>query len=250
MATAPPTPRVPLICADPAAVVGAEIFNPNLWSGMSKGIVQSCWTEYSVLHHCSSQIADMCANSESLCQRNVEMLQQQWRTARFDLAKIIVYGQVPGLHMCIESFFAGIKTLLDLLVQLLSSEKIVTGVVDGFHRAQDTYGGKVLNALDNNAPGNRKDVAAKVRDLIVEHKALWIDEAIRARDQLIHPEKGIHQLMFQLDFGAQGDTLVCKRISPPMIGARAIDDYARSALTQAHSFSSNFLNRLQEAGSV
>ena len=187
MTTAVPSiPRIPVVCADTSNVVGAGTFNPNLWSGASKGIVQSGWTEYSVLHHCVDQIADMCKNSRRLCQSHVETFQQQWRTARFDLAKVIVYGQVPDLHMRIEAFFGGVKTLLDLLAQLLSSEHIVAGVVDGFHRARDTYGGKILNALDNNALGNRKDAAAKVRALIVDHKALWIDEAIRARDHLIH----------------------------------------------------------------
>ncbi|MFZ1058828.1 MAG: hypothetical protein WAP47_06520 [Candidatus Rokuibacteriota bacterium] len=177
----------------------------------------------------------------------METFKQQWRTASFDLTKIIVYGQVPDLHMRIEAFFGGVKTLLDLLAQLLSSEQIVAAVVDGFHRAQDTYGGKVLNALDHNALGNRKDAAAKVRALIVDHKALWIDEAIRARDHLVHPEKGMHQLMFQLDFLAQGDTVVCERINPPIIGAEAIDHYARGVLTHAHSFSSDLLRLLQEA---
>jgi len=132
-------------------------------------------------------------------------------------------------------------------VQLLSSEKIVTGVLDGFHRTQDTYEGRVLNALDNNVQGNRREVAAKVRALIVEHKTLWIDEAIRARDQLIHPVKGIHRLMFQLDLAVQGDGFVCERINPPIIGARTIDDYAWSTLTQADSFSSNFLRQLKES---
>jgi len=149
--------------------------------------------------------------------------------------------------MRIESFFAGVKTLLDLLAQLLSSEKIVAGVVDGFHRAQDVYGGKVLNALDNNALGNRKAAAAKVRELILAHKTLWIDEAILARDQLIHPEKGMHQLMFQLDLAARGDTVVCERTNSPMIGVESIDNYARGALTHAQSFSADFLRLLQEA---
>jgi hypothetical protein len=242
----PSAPRIPVICADPSAVVGAVTFNPNPWSGASRGIVLSCWTEYSVLHHCVGQIAELCARSDQQCQRHLDTLQQRWRVARFDLQRVIVFGQVPDLHMRIESFFAGIKTLLDLLAQLLSSERIVAAIVDGFHRAQDVYGGKVLNALENNALGNRRVAAAKIRELILEHKTLWIDEAIRARDQLIHPERGMHQLMFQFDLVARGDTLMCERIQPPMIGAEAIDAYAWGALKHAESFSAEFLKVLRE----
>jgi len=53
-------PRIPVICADPSARAGAVTFNPNSWSRASRGIVQSCWTEFSVLHHCVGQIADLC----------------------------------------------------------------------------------------------------------------------------------------------------------------------------------------------
>ena len=86
---------------------------------------------------------------------------------------------------------------MDLLVQLLSSEKIVGGIVDGFHRVQDVYGGKVINSLANNALNGKKEAAAKISALITEHKRLWIDQVILARDQLIHPQKGMCQLMFQ-----------------------------------------------------
>jgi hypothetical protein len=177
-------------------VAGAVTFNPNPWSGASRAIVQSCWTEYSVLYHCVGQIDELCARPDEQCRNHLET--QQWRTARFTLETIIVFGQVPDLHMRIEALFAGLKTLLDLLSQPLSSEKVVATIVDGFHRAQDVYGGKVLNALANNVLAKRKSTAAKVRKLILEHKELGIDEAIRAHDQLIHPDRGRHQLMFQL----------------------------------------------------
>ncbi len=242
----PATPRIPVICADAAAVIGATTFNPNSWSGLSRGIVQSCWTEYSVLHYCAEQIADLCARSDQVCEKHVATLQQQWRTARFDLEKIVVFGQVPELHIRIEFFFAGIKTLLDLLAQLLSSEKVVTEVVDGFHRSQDVYGGRVLNVLERNARGNRKVVAAKIRELMLANKTSWIDEAIRARDQLIHPEKGMHQLMFRLDLVARDNTIVCRKIHSPMIGAEAVDHYAQGTLTHAQAFSAELLKLLQE----
>lgn len=47
-------------------------------------------------------------------------------------------------------------------MQLLFTEKVVSEAVDGFHRAQNVYGGRVLNALRNNAMKNKKDAAAKL----------------------------------------------------------------------------------------
>jgi hypothetical protein len=144
--------------------------------------------------------------------------------------------------MRIEAFFSGLKTLLDLLVQLLSSEGVVVEAVDGFHRVRGTYGGRVLNALANNASKSKKDIAGRVVDLLSEHKTDWIDQAISARDQLVHPERGRQQLMFELDFTECPDRLVCVKVSPPTIGSEAIDQYAHRVLERAREFSANFLS--------
>ena len=190
--TKEPDARIPVVCADKSVIAGSEIFNPNSWTGASKGIIQSCWTEYSVLDHCVGQIAGMCRDANCLCQNQIKSIQEQWNTKRFDLGKVVIYCQQPDLHLRIEAFFSGIKTLLDLIVQLLTSEEVVSVVVDGFHRAQDVYGGKVLNALTNNASNDRKEIAAKAAALISQHKEAWIDHAVFARNQLIHPKKGMH----------------------------------------------------------
>jgi hypothetical protein len=239
--------RIPLICADKSAAVGAEIFNPNSWTGTSKGIIQSCWTEYSVLHHCVGQIVDMCGEKERLNQNQIKSIQEQWNTRKFDLGKVVVYSQQPDLHMRIEAFFSGIKTLLDLIVQLLSSEKVVGGVVDGFHRAQDVYGGKVLNVLTHNASNERKETAEKAMALISQHKASWIDQAVLARDQLIHPKRGMHQLMFHLEFAEKDGKLVCVKVAPPQIDSLPIDQYAQEILKHVQEFSSAFLALFREA---
>lgn len=233
--------RIPVICADKSAVAGAEIFNPNSWAGASKGIIQSCWTEYAVLHHCVGEVVDLCGKAGSLCQNQVQSIQEQWNTTRFDLEKVVIYGQQPDLHLRIEAFFSGVKTLLDLIVQLLSTEKVVVAVVDGFHRAQDVYGGKVLNALTNNASNDRKETAQKAASLISDHKDAWIDQAVFARDQLIHPKRGMHQLMFHLEFAEKDGNLVCVQITPPQIDSLPIDQYAQKVLKHTREFSSAFL---------
>jgi hypothetical protein len=231
----------PVICVDPSSVAGADTFNPNSWFGGSKGVIQSCWTEYSVLHHCVDQISGMCDDAKRVCAKNIETIQQQWLTARFDVRKMVFFGQQPDLHIRIEAFFSGVKTLLDLVVQLLSTEKIVSEAVDGFHRAQNVYGGRVLNALRNNAMKNKKDAANKLDALVSEQKKLWIDQVILARDQLIHPEKGMHQLMFHLDFAEKDNVLECVKVSPPEIDGKPVHLYAQEILRQVTVFSTSFL---------
>ena len=237
---------IPVICVDPSSVAGAEMFNPNSWSGESKGIIQSCWTEYSVLHHCIAQISEMCNDAERLCAKNIETIQQQWHAAKFELGRVAIFGQQPDLHIRIEAFFSGVKTLLDLLVQLLFTEKIVISAVDGFHRKKDVYGGSVLNALGNNAQKNKKAAAAKLKAMISEHKKLWIDQVILARDQLIHAEKGMHQFMFHLEFAEKANALILVKAHPPEIDSKPIHLYAQDILQQATVFSSSFLGLLRE----
>lgn len=247
MATAPePQQRIPFICVDPSTVAGAEIFNPNVWTGSSKGVIQSCWSEYSVLHYCVLQLGEMCDGADKLCANNIATSQEQWKLSKFDLDKITFFGQQPDLHIRIEAFFSGIKSLLDLIVQLLSTEKVVAAAIDGFHRDQDVYGGRVLNSLRNNAMKERKELAAKVDALISENKKSWIDGVIAARDQLVHPVKGMHQLMFSLEFTQNNNSLVFVRAHPPEIDSKPIHHFARDVVEHSMAFSSNFLALLNE----
>lgn len=176
---------------------------------------------------------------------NIVAMQEQWQLARFDLSKLVFFGQQPDLHIRIEAFFSGAKTLLDLLMQLLSTERIVGVAIDGFHRDRDVYGGRVLNALRGNATKERKNVAAKLDALISEHKKIWIDQVILARDSLVHPQKGMHQLMFNLEFVEKDGALVCVKAHPPEINERPIHIFAQETLQRATILSSSFLGALQ-----
>ena len=246
MATGSANARIPVICAHPASVVCAGIFDPNSWPTDSRGLVHSCWSELSVLHHCVDQIADMCKEPEQLCRNQIDDLQQQWASAKFDLSKVVLLGEQPDLHIRIEAFFSGVKSLLDLIVQLLSTEKIVSATIHGFHRDQNVYGGSVLNALRNNARRDRKELAEKIVALLNEHKEIWIDQVIEARDLLTHPKVGMHQLMFNFECDEKDGALVCQ-INPPAVHSISIDQYAQTILEQAKSFSSVFVALLQQA---
>lgn len=237
--------KIPIICAVNSTADIAHIFNPNAWLGASKGIVQSCLSEMSVLHHCVNRLTELCNNPRPSCQIHIENIQRQWLIANFSLDKTVIYGEVPDLHIRIEAFYAGIKTCLDLLVQLLSSEQVVNGVITGFHRLKGVYGKTVLNALENNVVKGKKDIAEVVDRLIYEQKVLWIDQAITTRDKLIHPDRFMSQIMFRLDFERKDDGISCCKIHPPMTDSGPIHTYANQTLNDLIFFSNNFLSILQ-----
>jgi len=246
MATAPEVQRIPVICVDPSTLSGAELFNPNAWEGSSKGVIQSCWSEYSVLHYCVRQLSEMCNDGDKVCANNVATIQDQWKRSKFDLHKVACFGQQPDLHIRIEAFFSGVKSLLDLIVQLLTTEKVVSASIDGFHRDGDVYGGRVLKTLLNNAVREKKELATKVNAFISEHKRSWIDRVIAARNQLVHPDKGMHQLMFHLEFAEKGGSLIFVRAHPPHIESTPIHQFANEVLDRTTTFCSNLLTLLNE----
>ncbi|TAK52593.1 MAG: hypothetical protein EPO27_00875 [Betaproteobacteria bacterium] len=241
-----PEEWIPVICVDPSTVVGAELFNPNAWEGGSKGVIQSCWSEYAVLHYCVHQLSEMCEGGDKICANNIATIQDQWKQSKFDLNRVACLGQQPDLHIRIEAFFSGVKSLLDLIVQILSTDRVVAAAIDGFHRDGDVYGGRVLKALRNNATKEKKAVAEKIDALISEHKKKWIDRVIAARDQLVHPAKGMHQLMFYLEFTEEHGALIFVRAHPPHIESTPIHKFAGDILDQTTVFCSNLLKLLNE----
>ncbi len=237
--------RIPVILAEESLVISAQIFDQNSWNNKkSKLIIQSCLYEHSALLRCESQIKHLCSKSDHLCQKQIERFKTCWGTDKSQLKKTNIFAQSAGLHIHIEAFFSGIKTLLDLLVQLITSEQVVTARIHGFHEKNNTHGGKILNILDGNAVSDKKQIAKKIHALITEHKKIWIDQAISVRNGLIHPEKGMSQIMFQLEFIEQGNSLVCEKIHPPAIEEKPIDQYAEGARKNIQEFAGNFLELL------
>jgi hypothetical protein len=239
--------RVSVVCVDASAVSAFRIFNPNDWQGASRGVVQSCATELSMLDYTAGQIAAICELANQRCEPYFETLKQQWRRSPWDLQRVVHFGQVPEIHLLIEGFFAGLKSLLDLDVQLLSTERIVGVGLDGFHRDRTVYGGVVLNALERNARSQRKSTAAEVAKLVREHKTIWIDKAIEARDLLVHPTRGQQQLMFELRLGVQEGVLDPRDAVPPHVGSVPIEQYARARLENIREFSIALLAQLRSA---
>lgn len=238
--------RITTICVDPSSKSSFDVFNANDWQGTSKTIIESCGTEYSALQYAVDRIAAICANSKERCQAHFENLQDSIDNPSEVVPKIIVLGQVPEVHVLIQAFFSGMKSLLDLIVQLISSENIVRSHIKGFHRqGKRGYGGRVLNGLSNNVVSGRNEVAQQLSDLISEHKQTWIDEVIESRDRLIHPTKGAHLLMFQMELDVVDGEMIYEGAVPPVVGDERTDRYAAKRLADIREFSLAFLGAIR-----
>ena len=238
--------RITTICVDPSAKSSFRVFNTNDWQGTSREIIQSCTTEYSALQCAVDRIEATCSKPKERCRAHFETLRRSMVKPIEIVPTLNVFGQVPEAHILIQAFFSGIKSLLDLVVQLISSEKIVSSHVKGFNRHGRIYGGRVLNRLSNNVVSGRNEVAQQLSALISEHKQTWIDEVIESRDRLIHPTRGVHQLMFHMELAVVDSEVVYKRAVPPVIGDEPIDRYAAKRLADIKEFSLAFLGAVQK----
>jgi len=233
--------RIPAILLHPASVPSFEVFNPNEWQGCSKGIVQSCSTEYAVLLYGCTCLSDACCKAKTLCQPHFETLNQYWQHQPWDLSKVEYYCEVPAVHLSIEGFFSSIKSLLDLVVQLLSSAHIVNAQVNGFHKQRGVIGGRVLNALEHNVCPGKKTVAEELKVLLLKNKEEWIDETTGVRNQLLHPTQGVRQVMFKMEIADHDGQLQYHSAIPPGINGEPIDTYSARMRDKIRQYLQEFL---------
>ncbi len=240
--------RVPVICVDSSSVDVFSIFNPNDWPRpASRAVITSCASELSTLEYAKDRIAALCSEGMYLCRGKFESLRRGWGVPGPAVEQVQCFAQVPELHVLIEGFFASLKSLLDLVIQMLSTERIVSIPLDGFHRDKRVFGGVVLNALERNVPKEHKSIAEAVRTLLLEHKARWIDDVIATRDALIHPARGVYQLMFELIIRRENDTLVLLEARPPHAVTQPIHAYASERVVDARELATSLLNEIRGA---
>jgi len=223
-----------------------QIFNPNEWPQSSKSIIQSCSAELSTLQHAAGRIAWICDHREERCAHCLQTLKDQWNNAKWVIEDSLYLAEDPELHLVIEGFFSSIKTLLDLIVQLLSSEAIVGAQIHAFHKDGDTIGGRVLKVLRRNAKQQKRDLAKSLVDLISDHKQRWIDEVIKTRDLLIHPPNGARQVMFELRLENRDGALHIDVVSPS-IRDLTIVEYAARQVQNMRQFAVDFLKKMRAA---
>lgn len=240
--------KIPIILIHPSSVASFILFNPNSWKNTSKQIIRSCAAQYSLLYYSLDKLNKLYNDADKLCQPSLENLNSQWNTAKWTHKKCRYFVEIPEVHLYIQIFLLSVKTFLDLIVQLISSENIISSKIHGFHKKKDIIGGEVLNLLINNSNKSKKDIVNKIAILINKHKEDWIDEVVSVRDLLTHPEKGIAQVMFELEFRESRQGLKLIKIKKPKINTNEIDfnNYASGVLEKIKAFSKDFLEFVKE----
>jgi hypothetical protein len=240
--------KIPLIWLDSTSKPAYSIFNSNNWAGNnSKAIITSCAAQYSLLEYQATKLPSLIQYSRKICELRFKELQNQWDKLPWDVNKSDYLVEVPEFHLNIQAYLATIKIFLDLIVQLISSEGIVNTAVQGFHKKGEIIGGKLLNILENNAKQEKSDTARKLLKFIAEQKNVWVDQAVNVRGLLVHPDEGMHQVMFRLDIGYRNGKLKLQRVLQPSLAGMQFDQYAQITLMQVEYFSKNFLELLKAA---
>ena len=241
-----PEAKIPTILMHQRSAPAYSIFNPNDWSNKSKQIINLCAINYGLLTFTFEMIKDIFANANVLCASSFKNLVSQWKMARWELSRGIYFVDVPQLHLSILSFLSSVKTFLDVFVQLIDAEGIVSSEVHGFHKKGKSVGGQLLQMLNNNARIANKEKARALHKLIVKHKSLWIDDAVNNRDLLIHPEE-FSKMMFVLALSEKNGNLSIDEILKPTFGNLTFDKYAHKTLSHVEISSGDVIECLRNS---
>lgn len=240
--------KIPIILIHPSSMASYLLFNPNSWKGASKQIVRSCAAQHGLLGYSLDKLDKLFNDAEKLCQPSLQNLNGQWNTAKWTHKKCRYFVEIPEIHLYIQIFLVSVKTLLDLIVQLISSEGVTSSKIHGFHKKNKVIGGEVLNLLKNNSNKSKKGVSDKISDLINKNKKDWLDEVVSVRDLLTHPEKGIAQVMLELKLQETQEGLRLAEVIKPKINTNRVDFnvYARGVLGEIEAFSKAFLELIKQ----
>ena len=237
--------KTPIIMIDPNSARAFSVFNPNDWIGDSKLIIQSCAINYGLVIYTTAKIKNIFTRADDVCVSRFNDLQAQWKMSRWPLSSCAYLVDIPEAHLSMHSFYSSVKTLLDVLVQLISTEKIVHTHIHGFHKKGVDVGGQLLDILTNNASKPKKELAAKLHDLISQHKNHWIDHAVNNRDFFIHPEKGLNKVTFALTLREVNNELKLETILKPSIDGDIFDIYSEKILKRIEEFSRAYVDLLK-----
>ena len=238
--------KIPVIFPHPTSWNSFHIFNPNDWAGESKAIVLSCAAQSSLIHYTSDRIEEVLKNADTLCQPGFLELDRQWRTSKWPLKKTYYLVEIPEAHLAIQGFHISIKTFLDTITQLISTEGIVAKKIHGFHKKGPTIGGELLEILKRPNPP-KAPVASSIEKLLLEHKSTWIDQAVNVRDDLAHVKRGMTQVMFELSVKPEGEGLTLLKIRKPKVNNKNVNEYAKKVIEHIDNFSRQFLSILRNS---
>jgi len=240
-------PRIPTICVDRTAAPANTLFNANEWGEQSKPIILSCAAQYRLLLHALGGLSGVFRAGMETCEARLGDLRMHWRKAPWELERGRYLVEVPTVHLYVQAFLATVKTLLDLLAQLTSTQGLVLKKVHGFHKKGQCIGGELLEILTKRAAPGREGAASELRRYLNEQKDIWIDELVTARDNMAHPERGMHQVMWELELLVGGAELKCRRVVAPHVNDQPFDEYARNTTGHVKLASANVLRILRTA---
>jgi len=241
-----PEDKIPTILLHQSSAPAYSIFNPNDWSNRSKQIIHLCAINYGLLKFTFKMIKDVFENANVLCANSFKNLLSQWAMSKWELSRCNYFVDVPQLHLSIHSFLSTVKTFLDVLVQLISTEGIVSSEIHGFHKKGKSVGGQLLQILNNNAKAANKEKARLLYKLIIKHKSIWIDSAVNNRDLLLHPE-GFSKIMFTLALSEENGELNLDEILKPSFDNIAFDKYAHNMLSHVEILSKDIIECLKSS---
>ena len=229
--------KTPVILLHKSSVPAFSVFNPNDWYNKSKPIIDLCAINYGLLLYTSKIINNIFENAHILCTPSLNNLRAQWEKAKWELTNCNYFVDVPQkkLHLSIHSFLSSVKTFLDVVVQLIGTEGLVSAKIRGFNKEGNIIGGRLLKILENNATKSNKHEAKTLHDLIVKHKELWIDDVVKNRDLLVHPE-GFSKIMFVFVLSEKNGNLNLDEILKPSFGNVVFDKYALDTRFICRSF--------------
>jgi len=233
--------KVPTILCDPSSWESFKFFNPNDWTGRSKDVIKSAGSQYGLILYQNNILKELNLKSDAICFERYKEFQLQWNQARWDLGRGMYLVDIPAVHLNIQSLFTTVKTYIDLLVQLMTTEAIVSVMVDGFHKSGNIVGGRLLKELINNANKGRKEQAKHIHDLVISHKGKWIDKFVKYRDVFTHPVKGLRTVMFELVLHEEKGQLILLQIKRPEIEEKIFDMYSIDLLNNINNFTKKLL---------
>jgi hypothetical protein len=231
------TLKIPVILVDEVTAKAFSVFNPNDWGSESKLIIHSCVANYGLLLYSLVKIKNIFGQADVLCSSKFSEIKAQWEISRWDLSACTYLVDIPEAHLSIQSFLSNVKTFLDIFVQLISSEGIVSAKINGFHRKNNIIGGKCLHILRNNATNQKNQSALFLYDLICEHKIKLIDKVVNNRDLLIHHEKGLSKIMFGLSIYDDNGELKIDKVLKPSFNNEDFDIYADKIISSIEEYS-------------
>ncbi len=237
--------RVPAIFVFEGTTPAHSVFNPNQWGDESRAVIASCSAQFALLLFSITSLPLAHATVQQICEQRIGELQRQWRTSRWPVGGLRYFVEVPSAHLSIQAFLVTVKTLLDLMAQLLSTERVVHTKLHGFHKKGHVVGGEVLHALAHKRNPLRAEAAEKIRELLLEQKGVWIDQAVEARDYLGHPTRGAPQVMWELEMKLADNSLLCDRVVPPHVGHQSFDTYAANVVAACEALATTILAELR-----